>query len=340
MKPLVREETREFATGSLDLLSSDMEDVCAGHGIDPEHLERALYGDARAFLARPGKAFRARLIEGCFSLVADPSQVVPAAALESIELLHGGSLIVDDIQDDAVTRRGAPALHRMIGTPRALNTGNWLYFVALSRLDSLALERELASELTHAAHRCLMRCHEGQALDLALRVGDLRRAELAHVVRFVSVLKTGALTGFAARLGASVAGGASAAAIEGLSRFGERVGVALQMLDDLGSFVAEGRHHKAREDLLGQRASWVWSWASETLDEHTFKQLVKQLSREGEGELEALRERLADAVEPLARTRVHEALEQARCELSLLFAPSHALDAVHAELTTLERSYG
>ncbi|MDB4988568.1 MAG: Polyprenyl synthetase, partial [Myxococcaceae bacterium] len=248
------------------------------------------------------------------------------------------SLIVDDIQDDALTRRGAPALHRSIGTPRALNTGNWLYFVALSRLDALALDSTLARELGRAAHLCLMRCHEGQALDLALRVGDLRRAELPQIVRVISALKTGALTGFAAQLAGSVAGGGSAHDIEALTRFGQRVGVALQMLDDLGSFVAAKRHHKAHEDLQGQRASWVWSWASEALDEHTFKQLLKQLSRESE--LDLLRERLADAVETLGRARIGEALAEALGELGKSFEHSRALEALRAELAHLEHSYG
>lgn len=337
MNPLLSAQVRPLALGSLDQL----DDESASYGVDPSYLERALYADAREFLARPGKAFRARLIQACCDLASGDGRPVPAAALEAIELLHGGSLIVDDIQDDALTRRGAPALHRTIGTPRALNTGNWLYFVALARLDALQLAPELASGLTRAAHLCLMRCHEGQALDLALRVDELRRSELPQLAHFISARKTGALTGFAARLGGSVSHdplGSSQRAMGCLTSFGNKVGVALQMLDDLGSFVSAKRHDKAREDLLGRRASWVWAWAGQTLDEHTFRQLIKQLTRGGE--LDALRERLADAVEPLGRSRVREALESAARELSTVFAPSPALDALHAELNHLEHSYG
>ncbi|HVZ35206.1 MAG TPA: polyprenyl synthetase family protein, partial [Polyangiaceae bacterium] len=265
-------------------------------GLQAEHLERALYGAAREFLARPGKAFRARLIEACFRLVSRSDESVPSAALEAIELLHGGSLIVDDIQDDADVRRGAPALHRAIGAPRALNTGNWLYFVALSRLDELPLGDESARELTRAAHQCLRRCHEGQSLDLWLRAGEVRRAEFASLVHVVSLLKTGALTGFAARLGATLAH-ASTHQLALLTRFGQHVGVALQMLDDLGSFVCESRYHKALEDLRQQRMSWVWSWASEVLDEVRYKHFLRQLSREPEWG--ALRAGLAETTERL-----------------------------------------
>jgi geranylgeranyl pyrophosphate synthase len=332
MKPLARQDDESSLLGSLD-------DECAEHGIDSMFLERALYGAAREFLARPGKQFRARLIETCFALAGGGSdgERIPSVAIEAIELLHGGSLIIDDIQDDAEQRRGAPALHRTIGTPRALNTGNWLYFVALSRLDALGLPAELASPLQRDAHRCLVRCHEGQALDLALAVGDLRRSELPAMVGFVSALKTGALTGFAAQLGATAAR-APASVVKQLAGFGKKVGVALQMIDDLSSFVAPAREHKALEDLRGQRASWVWCWASEALDEHTYRQLQKQLCREGE--LRLLRERLCDAAEALGRVRVRAALERAQDELRPLSAPASLLDEMRAELTKLEHSYG
>lgn len=301
------------------------------------HLEQALYADARAFLARPGKAFRARLIDVAYRLAGGTPGALPSAALEAVELLHGGSLIVDDIQDDAETRRGGPALHRAIGTPRALNTGNWLYFVALARLDALELAPYCARALSRAAHACLVRCHEGQALDLALSVAELRRTELAEIVHAVSAMKTGALTAFAAQVGGSVAG-AESRALEGLVRFGEQVGIALQMLDDLGAFVSPARAHKAHEDLRGKRVGWMWAWAAESLDEITFKQLLKQLARDGEGD--ALRERLAEAAAPLGQQRVEAALAAAERLLHPTFSGHPAIALVRDELTRLGQSYG
>jgi geranylgeranyl pyrophosphate synthase len=302
-----------------------------------DDLALALYDDARAFLARPGKALRARLIQASFELAGGSARDLPQTALDAIELLHGGSLIIDDIQDDAELRRGAPALHRLIGTPRALNTGNWLYFVALERLDALPLDAERARTLTRAAHRCFVRCHEGQALDLALRVSDVRRGDIARLAQEISAHKTAALTSFAASLGATLAG-APVHVADVLASFGHKVGLALQMLDDLGSLVEARRHHKALEDLRGQRVGWAWAWASEVLDELSFKQLVRLLARDSE--LTQVRERLADAVEPLGRMRVHAVLEEAREQLAVVFPESHALATMQAELSKLERSYG
>lgn len=333
MKRLALEHEDAQAELSLDEEAA----VLARHGVDHALFDRALLAAARDFLARPGKAFRARMIEGAYALVGGVKGRLPRACLEAVELLHGGSLIVDDIQDEAYVRRGAPALHRMIGVPKALNTGNWLYFVALSRLSELDLPDVESAALSRSAHRCLMRCHEGQALDLGVSISELRTSEIDAVVRTISSLKTGALMGFAARLSADVAR-APAEQRAALASFGEKVGIALQMLDDLGSFCAEQRSEKALEDLAGGRVNWVWAWARESLDELTFRKLLRaSLRREEHAEL---RHELARAAEAPGRARASAAIELARTELQRAFAPSEALHAMDTELTRLEKSYG
>jgi geranylgeranyl pyrophosphate synthase len=304
--------------------------------LDAEHLERALLRDARDFLARPAKAFRARFIEASFALCGGEGSV-PSACVEAIELLHAGSLIVDDIQDGADERRGGPALHRVIGMPRALNTGNWLYFVALSKLHEIPLPAERALSVLREAHLCLTRCHEGQALDLALTLGEVRKHETQAVALATSQLKTGALMAFACALGAHAAG-AEVAALEAVSRFGERLGVALQMLDDCGSVLSDTRQHKAREDLAAQRVSWAFALAAEELDDLSYVKLVRSAARpEEHGQvLERLREVLRGPV----RGRVRAELSQAMAALADVFPHSLTRDLLSAELVRLEKSYG
>ena len=89
--------------------------------------------------------------------------------------------------------------------PRALNVGNWLYFVALSKLDELDFDPSRALATTRAAHRCFLRCHEGQALDLTLRIAELKRAEVSARGAHHESAQDGALMSFAARLGALAA---------------------------------------------------------------------------------------------------------------------------------------
>lgn len=307
------------------------------HELDPALFERSLLAPAREFLSRPGKAFRARFLESVFALAGGARGRLPRAALEAIELLHGGSLIIDDIQDQALMRRGAPALHRQVGTGKAVNIGNWLYFVALSRLHEVDLAPARGWELLRAAHRCLVRCHEGQALDLGVSVAELKASELSAAAHTTSTLKTGALLGFAARLGAELAA-APSAQVAALERFGEQVGVALQMLDDLGSFVAEERRAKALEDLAGGRVSWVWVWAKESLDELSFRQLTRTLARPEEHH--ELCVRLAEASEARGRAAVRAALDRALTELGADFGTSAQLEQLALELKRLEKSYG
>ena len=100
--------------------------------------EQALLGPAREFLSRPGKAFRARLVRAGWELAGcqgAPSPLLPLL----VELLHAGSLIVDDIEDGSTQRRGAPSLHQLYGVPVALNTGNWLYFAPMALIPRLEL---------------------------------------------------------------------------------------------------------------------------------------------------------------------------------------------------------
>ena len=131
--------------------------------------QHALIDPAREFLARPGKQFRARLVEAGWTLAGGAPSGTPLELLLAVELIHAGSLIVDDVQDGAVTRRGRPALHHMVGVPLALNTGGWLYFLPLVLIERAGFDVEVAAAIQRRVHQSMLVCHEGQALDLAWR---------------------------------------------------------------------------------------------------------------------------------------------------------------------------
>ena len=96
-------------------------------------LDEALNRPAEQFLSRCGKRIRASLVNESFRAAGGIDEPCREIA-EGIELLHAGSLIIDDIEDGSSLRRGEPTLHRQIGIPLALNTGNWMYFQALEKL--------------------------------------------------------------------------------------------------------------------------------------------------------------------------------------------------------------
>jgi geranylgeranyl pyrophosphate synthase len=316
-------------------------------GADPDPAARvpralwdeALLGPLREFLRRPSKGFRARFLELGFVLGGGAPGEHPRELPLLIESLHAGSLIVDDIEDGSETRRDGPALHRIYGLPLALNAGNWLYFwpqVVLSRTGLADSARLLAHE---RLAECLMRCHEGQALDLAIRVDRLAQSEVSSVVHAIARLKSGSLLGLATALGA-IAAGAGGARLDAIGAFGREVGIGLQMLDDLSGIVKLSRRHKAVEDLRLARATWIWAWLAEELDAETHDQLRAQLEEVIAGTaadalIERIRFRLATHGAHRARGQLEQAIDSLRAVVGVGGWEQDARD----ELACLERSY-
>lgn len=291
----------------------DDADAALVRAVPPALWDAALLQPLREFLARPSKNFRAGLVKLGYRLAGGTDTGLPLELPLIIECLHAGSLIIDDIEDESTQRRGAPALHHTHGLARSLNAANWLYFwpqALLARLQLSAAARLCAHERLAL---CLMRCHEGQALDLHVRVDRVQQRELTTVVRAISRLKTGSLMATAAALGA-IAAEAPAAKVEAIAELGRALGVGLQMLDDLSGVLNVARRHKAIEDLRQGRATWLWSAPAEELDRRAYDGLVRELTAVMGGAscdplLERMRFRAGTSGLRHARAHVREAVE-------------------------------
>lgn len=302
------------ARGTSGELAGWLEELfAAGAGAGPagDRARGALLEPVLEFLARPGKRIRARLCEYAYELAGGRGAAPPRIGL-AMELLHAGSLIVDDIEDGAAHRRGGPALHRARGLPTALNAGNWLYFAALEILAGAGVYED-GAPADRAAVQTLLRCHEGQALDVSVRVCDLPRGEIYGVVEAISSRKTAALTELAARLAAAAAGAGEGRRRE-LARFGHELGVYLQMLDDLSGVARSDRRDKGAEDLTLSRATWPWAWVAESARPEELARMqarARRVADEGapaEPELNALAEATGELGAAAARTRISQAL--------------------------------
>ncbi len=182
----------------------------------------------RDYPARGGKALR-----GLFTLLSaeahggrwqDALQV--AAALE---LFQSWVLVHDDIEDDSEERRGAPALHKTVGLPVALNVGDALHVYMWSLLHgvSSSLPKDaLLNEFVTMIHRTA----EGQHLDLVWvqqNRFDIAEADYLEMVRLKSAVYTVVSP---LRLGALCA---AQAPDERLEPLGTALGVAFQIRDDV-----------------------------------------------------------------------------------------------------------
>ncbi|HZI67452.1 MAG TPA: polyprenyl synthetase family protein [Thermoanaerobaculia bacterium] len=186
----------------------------------------------RSAVLSPGKRVRPLVALAAGELVrAKPS--APLAIAVAVEFVHAASLVLDDLpsMDDAVRRRGEPALHVLYGVA----TAELAAVTLLSRaFETVARELEIPpgvrvrilGELAVAVGAA--GCCGGQAADLAADPASVALEDLESI----HARKTGALFVAAVR-GGALAGGASEAALEALTLYARNLGLAFQITDDL-----------------------------------------------------------------------------------------------------------
>lgn len=201
------------------------------YAYDPESVQRALADPIWELLDRGGKRWRAIV---CAMLIdafgEDPADYLEYAVIP--EILHNGTIIVDDVEDDASLRRGGPAIHLEYGVDVALNAGNAMYFLPLKVITRDP--GDLDAETRLAAYEMLMhelnRTHIGQGMDIFwhnepdVRVGEREYMEM-------SACKTGCLGRIVARLAAIVTGNRDQEAA--VANYAEAMSIAFQITDDV-----------------------------------------------------------------------------------------------------------
>lgn len=181
-------------------------------------------------LAAGGKRFRPLL---CLlsAQFGDPraAGVVPAAVV--VELTHLATLYHDDVMDEAPKRRGAASVNQRWGNSVAVLTGDLLFARAS---DILA---DLGPEAVRIQARTFARLCTGQIRET---VGPVEAEDpIEHHLQVLGD-KTGSLIAASCRLGALMSG-ADAGTVEALTEFGERIGVAFQLADDLVDINSDSR---------------------------------------------------------------------------------------------------
>jgi farnesyl diphosphate synthase len=176
----------------------------------------------------------------------------PLRAGAAVELLHGYSLVHDDLpsMDDDDLRRGKPTVHRAFDEATAILAGDALQTLAFEVLADPVIDPDgaIRSDLVLGLARAagLGGMVGGQMLDLAAegRYGDAHLDE--GDVRRLQAMKTGAILAFAVEAGA-ILGRADAAARRHLAVYGRALGAAFQVADDI-------LDREASSDALGKRA--------------------------------------------------------------------------------------
>lgn len=200
-----------------------------------------IYGMLAPFVKRGGKRIRPVLmLLACGAVGGEPRAVVQPAAI--IELFHNFTLIHDDIEDDSQFRRGEPALHITHGIPIALNSGDALYTFLWRKLVSLELAPSKLVRLERLYADAFKEVVDGQGIELSwIRSGrfDVSEEEYLRMAHG----KTSALMGLSCSAGALL-GGAGKRLSGKLRDYGEKIGAAFQIQDDVLNLTGEFEKYK------------------------------------------------------------------------------------------------
>ncbi len=179
------------------------------------------------------------------------------------EMLHAGSLMIDDIQDHSELRRGGPTIHRLFGEEITINAANSLYFLplqAVSRHPHLDLEQREA--ILRIAIDLFVTAHMGQAQDLNARNWHLDEVladpgRYADIVLQTCTLKTGAPVRALAEMLCVIAR-CDAETTQDAMGFAEAAGIAYQIMDDVNTFTAGASWGKETgEDVREGQVTYV-----------------------------------------------------------------------------------
>jgi geranylgeranyl pyrophosphate synthase len=208
------------------------------YSYDKDTMTKGVIAPIYDLLDRGGKRWRPALMLLCVEAVGgNPNEFLELTALP--ELIHNGTLIVDDVEDDSELRRGKPCIHKSYGADIAINAGNAMYYLPLTLLykNTKKLKTDTLLKMHNLISQEMIRLHFGQGMDIYWHQGkkkDIKEIEYLQMCAF----KTGMLARMSARLGVILGNGSEKQELV-LGRVGESVGVAFQIQDDVLDLVGE-----------------------------------------------------------------------------------------------------
>ncbi|MDA8168714.1 MAG: polyprenyl synthetase family protein [Nitrospiraceae bacterium] len=227
-----------FLKAKAGLVDSFLESYFSGARVFPARFKEAMAYSLNA----GGKRIRPVLaLAACEACGRDPATILPYAC--ALELIHTYSLIHDDLpaMDDDDLRRGKPTNHKVYGEAMAILAGDGLLTEAFHILslpaggiDPILLLKVIGDVSERAGLRGMV---AGQAQDILSESGaDLPRADLPadmeETIGFIHMHKTAQLITASVRMGAILAG-ADEGRLAALTEYGQSVGMAFQVADDI-----------------------------------------------------------------------------------------------------------
>ena len=185
-----------------------------------------LYEPIKYVLAIGGKRVRPVLMLLAYNLYKDDPLRIMTQAI-GLETYHNFTLLHDDLMDNADMRRGHATVHKKWDANRAILSGDTMLLQAFERIE--ACEVDKVKDVFSTFLITTYEIGEGQQFDVEFETrNDVKEEDYIEMIR----LKTSVLLACAVKIGAILAG-ASKEDQENLYKFGEKIGLAFQLQDDL-----------------------------------------------------------------------------------------------------------
>ncbi len=284
------------------------------------------------FLERGGKRWRpilfllvAEAVGGDLKKLKDFS-IIP-------EIIHNGTIIIDDIEDEAELRRGKPALHNLFGIDIAINSGNIMYFLPLliliknkDKIDSKALIKTYEVYIQEMINIGL-----GQGMDIWWHKGkeEINKDEYLQMCAF----KTGCLSRMGVKLAVALSNGSDELS-QKLGDVAESIGIAFQIQDDILDIELDGKEREKfgkafGNDIKEGKRTLMVIYALSKADEEDKKRLVEILNAHTDDDI--LKREAIEIINKYdsvnyARKIAEDIIKESWAEADKLLPPSEAKD--------------
>jgi len=198
------------------------------------------------------------------------------------EVVHNGTLMIDDIEDGSDLRRGKPATYKLFGIDIAINAGNAMYYLPLLPLikNQDKFDAKTLLKVYNIYSQEMINLSFGQAKDIAWHKG-LANADNITEEQYLQMCayKTGTLARMSAKI-AAVLSGADDKQVELLGSFAESLGVAFQIQDDILN-LTEGEFAEKKglgEDITEGKRSLLVIHTISKANENDRKRLLEILN--------------------------------------------------------------
>lgn len=256
-----------------------------------EALNKAVAEPIWEFLDRGGKRWRPSLfLLVCEALGKSWREFLDFAIIP--EVIHNGTLMIDDVEDLSELRRQKPCTYKLFGLDIAINAGNTMYYLPL--LPLIQSKNRLSTEKMNKIYEIyvqeMINLSFGQAADIAWHRGLADADEISEAQYFqMCAYKSGTIPRLSVKI-AAILSGASRTLVEKLGRFAEAISVAFQIQDDIldlvGEKFAEKKGGRGQDITEGKRTLMVIRTLKkadpkdkerlvEILNTHTMDQKVK-----------------------------------------------------------------